>query len=1009
LQQMTSLQLHHLGYDRYLHGGTPGVREIQRLLTSKQSMEREVGRIFKERLDRDLFLHTSDALHRGESKLSAALLKRSRFPDEVNRVRVLEGKLRAFNQRIDQSNHKTLRRMQSAGYPYSVPSHGVVPGDSKRTNVINSTPRVQVDNHAQVSLGTVDTAQTGLPAAERKVPGGRCDEPLGMQTTRRPHVPCTGTKGSDESAIPKSVGVLFQLFKFYGLADRRKSMKVRLAFEKTCRFWSQRSAEVGGSDGWMKYAKYKLASFFHYHTRALNSAPILPPGVTEDHPAQLVAGSVGVWLRRKLRPMNDESWSILTSINIGAKSGMPRPDAKQITASVAKTVSELTTPHAPVPPRWLTELPIEDLDGSTGVRSSRLVNDLSMEIELRRTVTELFRGKTFTDDMRYEPKFPTTSATFQHSQREGGGVTSVRELAESIGLLDDVKSILKSGGVHLAEVRTDLPMRESFTRPRPVELDDWLWMDDAKRPKLSPWVPASLSDQRKHVASIRGQKLVSPKKRYLAHTRWLRDVYQGLYRAGMQQAMVETPYVKPVGLAEALKVRVITKGPALTGFVQKPLQKHLWKTLASHPVFRLIGIPISKWIVQDAMRVSTTGLRKDEVFLSGDYTGATNNLNPQVSEIIADQISIEIGLTEDEKLLFKRTLTQHVFLDEKTRQLKPQVHGQLMGSVVSFPVLCVANAAMCRWSLEQTYGRHISLRNAPLLINGDDVLMKTLLRRGVDNWEKITEFGGLIPSVGKYYASQIFAQINSRNFLYDRVGQRLTDLEHVGRTCHFTPVPFVNMGLLLGLKRSGEIASTGDIYDTYQGMGARARELISWCPPLSRGIVMKEFIGNHWDALHRVQLPWHIPVQYGGVGLPVVVSWGSREKPRYGPSKQNLVALAMIKKHPDLYAVGPLPLDATWDIHSLIMKRLPPLETFTATKGEEHKFSNLYGMMAIDVMLTEENLLRRSDAQNVRSVIRRNEKSWSRALKAAQHESVLVESVQASQNTFKVHQLISVD
>ena len=147
-----------------------------------------------------------------------------------------------------------------------------------------------------------------------------------------------------------------------------------------------------------------------------------------------------------------------------------------------------------------------------------------------------------------------------------------------------------------------------------------------------------------------------------------------------------------------------------------------------------------------------------------------------------------------------RSLTKHLF-EMENGTLREQKEGQLMGSITSFPFLCLANAAFCRWALEISEHKKMRVRNqpldcksmiAPLLINGDDCTMKGCRSNMRHLWTTITSFGGLTSSLGKTLFSlkeKPITVINSQTFDY-------VDGQWVTRK-------YVNLGILMSKPRSG--------------------------------------------------------------------------------------------------------------------------------------------------------------------------------------------------------------
>lgn len=343
-------------------------------------------------------------------------------------------------------------------------------------------------------------------------------------------------------------------------------------------------------------------------------------------------------------------------------------------------------------------------------------------------------------------------------------------------------------------------------------------------------------------------------------------------------AIAEQPLVEAVGLAEALKIRVISKGPPLLYTFLSPLQKFMWSVLKDNRVFKLIGEPITAEHVQERI-----GVPKDEqIIINGDYKASTDNLHSWVSECIGREIVKEIRLAHvpgegyefnrDHEEMFIRSLIHHEYTIDGIRM--PQLEGQLMGSVTSFPVLCLANAAMCRWALEAADHKKYRLSDSPyhrsgklasLLVNGDDCTLKGNRGSLRKLWETITSFGGLSTSVGK----TLYSVVERPVCVLNSTTYHLID----GRWTH---IKFVNMGILLGKARSG----TGEAaIRTYAQMGELHRKLHSSCPADVWDEVSRRFIYYNRQALGACpEIPWHMPEYLGGAGLIKKNEYSSLDK-----------------------------------------------------------------------------------------------------------------------------------
>ncbi len=427
-------------------------------------------------------------------------------------------------------------------------------------------------------------------------------------------------------------------------------------------------------------------------------------------------------------------------------------------------------------------------------------------------------------------------------------------------------------------------------------------------------------------------------------------------------ASKEEKFVTLVPLAEALKVRVISKGPPFTYTALKPLQLFMWRVLKDIPCFKLIGQPVSIQLLAEQLGRK---LGVGNEYLSVDYADATNEMLSEVSTIIADELVRVLEIYPQLAELFHQSLTEHYMVVDvawaqmSEQELRDEIHeillknrklnserfrdaqvirqqnGQLMGSIVSFIILCLANAAICRWTTELSTGKIVPLDKLKGLINGDDAVIEVPEVTGKKIWEKIAKYHGLSPSVGKVYASREYLNVNSTSFLVrfrqfrhhpddppvigSPIGERVW--EPVYRRCQhnkidcrecpkdlrrtedrhyretpFTHVKYVNMGLLNGMGRS----SASDIVSFNsrdQTLGACARELLEQSPAEMHTLLLDNFIDNNLEKLKGVRLPWFMPEWIGGVGLP----------PQYHPCDPG--DIPDVIRGPSGRALGPTDLD----------------------------------------------------------------------------------------------------
>lgn len=170
------------------------------------------------------------------------------------------------------------------------------------------------------------------------------------------------------------------------------------------------------------------------------------------------------------------------------------------------------------------------------------------------------------------------------------------------------------------------------------------------------------------------------------------------------------------------------------------------------------------WLLRGDAKVSCFSgfVQKDgEIFVSGDYEAATDNLNQDV----ARQILISIGRRCRYVPLFVReaalsTLGGTLSGGGKT---VTQRRGQLMGNAMSFPLLCLQNYLAFKFLIR---------RDVPVRINGDDIVFRATPEE-VDSWVKGVTACGLKLSLGKTNFEKRWFSLNSTFFCAGRKYVRL--------------------------------------------------------------------------------------------------------------------------------------------------------------------------------------------------------------------------------------------
>jgi hypothetical protein len=183
------------------------------------------------------------------------------------------------------------------------------------------------------------------------------------------------------------------------------------------------------------------------------------------------------------------------------------------------------------------------------------------------------------------------------------------------------------------------------------------------------------------------------------------------------------------------------------------------------PVHDLLYDHISRkeWLLRgEAKPSSFDGFvsREGEVFVSGDYESATDNLNLDVAcHILTEVMSTATHIPVNVRELAIASLRKVLICRGQSFCHR---RGQLMGSLLCFPLLCLQNYLAFRFFVR---------RRVPLRINGDDIVFRARhceVRRWVDGVGSI----GLKMSVGKTLFESSWFSLNSSFFHANRRGVR---------------------------------------------------------------------------------------------------------------------------------------------------------------------------------------------------------------------------------------------
>lgn len=207
-----------------------------------------------------------------------------------------------------------------------------------------------------------------------------------------------------------------------------------------------------------------------------------------------------------------------------------------------------------------------------------------------------------------------------------------------------------------------------------------------------------------------------------------------------------SPLRDVVVVDDAGKLRVVTVGSAIQ-HVLGPLHILLYEVLSG-----------KEWLLRgDAKPASFKDFTASsgEIFVSGDYESATDNFNRLHSRYllwrILDSSSV---IPEAVKSMAVNRLNPGLLRDPQTETVHIQWNGQMMGDLLSFPLLCLTNFLAFKHSIK---------RKVPLRINGDDIVFRCT-RAEYEEWSTSISDSGLVLSKGKTLVSNKYFSLNSTFF-----------------------------------------------------------------------------------------------------------------------------------------------------------------------------------------------------------------------------------------------------
>jgi len=219
----------------------------------------------------------------------------------------------------------------------------------------------------------------------------------------------------------------------------------------------------------------------------------------------------------------------------------------------------------------------------------------------------------------------------------------------------------------------------------------------------------------------------------------------------------EVPYDPTVRVSSVIdggKERIVTVGGKERS-VLKPLHTLLYDHLSR-----------KSWLLRgDAkqQRFKDFTLKKGEIFVSGDYESATDNLSLEFYEFLLKQVLDTCETVPDSIRDYALLSARSIICTKDNSVSVPQLRGQLMGNLLSFPFLCLTNYLAFKFFVRR--------KGIPVKINGDDIVFRCR-RREYELWcNGLQSIGMFKLSAGKTLVdSQVFS-LNSTFFSARRTHQ----------------------------------------------------------------------------------------------------------------------------------------------------------------------------------------------------------------------------------------------
>lgn len=340
----------------------------------------------------------------------------------------------------------------------------------------------------------------------------------------------------------------------------------------------------------------------------------------------------------------------------------------------------------------------------------------------------------------------------------------------------------------------------------------------------------------------------------------------------------ELPWARIQAVLEPLKARIISCGPSALYYSCRALQKELWSAMQALNCFQLTGRPVRPSdieLIRDNPMEEVLINGDDMVYftadgccISVDYEGATDNSSQKMGfEILTELLARNPrwGMNRSYLACFgPHTL---YYRTKDNCMVGTQENGQLMGSILSFPILCLLNLITFR------------------CVQGHDRLSYRHNRQysGIDLFQvhkRVAGSIGLKMSLGKAYVHPRYCNVNSTCFDVRRNSVK--------------EIPYLNVSLVLGKHKVQEKSKYGEDEESEEEIGRGVghwNKFVLGCPKDVQRDFWGLFMLHNRELLDAESRKWRnyfLPCSAGGLGLV---------KPRGVPLRTTHVQRAYYRVH----------------------------------------------------------------------------------------------------------------